>query len=227
MRRLAAWAALTTSFALTGQADAGRILLDRVAVRFAAPDIGGTRSPRFIYERTLAFEARLEALADSQRTGSRHTGYRERHVRAALERHVAETLLASLRIDPEPTSAELARLTDAARGLLEQRVGGAHVITDAARAEGIEPREVLAMLRRQARASSYLDRMVAPMLAPSEAELRSVHRAGQTPFTGLTYAEAKGALRRWYVGFRLNQAVAAFFQNARSRVEIVVLDPQR
>lgn len=211
--------------ATAGPARADRVLVDRVAVRFSAPETGGARAPQFIYERTLAFESRIEALADPDRRAT--AAYRERHVRAALERHIAETLLASLRIDPEPTAAELNRLTDAAELMLEQRVGGRRPLADAARAEGIDRGELLRLLRRQARASAYLDRMVAPMLAPSDAELRHAHRSGQTPYGALPYDQVAVALRRWYVGRRLAEALREFFQTARSRLEIVVLDPQR
>ncbi|HEY3595246.1 MAG TPA: hypothetical protein VGL13_15275, partial [Polyangiaceae bacterium] len=71
-------------------------------VRFDAPESGGQAHPQFIFERELAFEARLEALADQGRA-DRSRPYIERHVRAALERHVAEELLAHLAMDPEPT----------------------------------------------------------------------------------------------------------------------------
>ena len=80
-------------------------------------------------------------------------------------------------------------------------------------------------MRRQARSSLYLDRMVAPMLTPSEAELRNIHRSAQTPFRDREFDEIEPALRRWYVGKRLSSALAAFFQNARSRVSITVLSP--
>jgi hypothetical protein len=227
MRRLLALAAL--SFAMAGaiSARANRVLVDRVAVRFSAPETGGVRSPRFIYERMLAFEARLEALSDPDRRGTRVSSYRERHVRAAMERHIAETLLASLHIEPEPSPAELVKTMEAARSMLEQRTGSREAVADAQRAEGIEQRELSALLRRQARASLYLDRMIAPMLAPSDAELRSVHRGGQTPFSALPFEQVAGALRRWYVARRLGEALEAFFQTARSRVNVVVLEPDR
>src|SRR6188768_4357467 len=89
------------------------VVLERAVVRFYAPEIGGVEHPRFIYERRLAFEARLAALADQDRGGDR--GYRERHVSAALERHISEVLLASLRIDPEPSEAALLRQVELAR----------------------------------------------------------------------------------------------------------------
>ncbi|MBI3201999.1 MAG: hypothetical protein HYZ29_10685 [Myxococcales bacterium] len=219
-------AAFLAALSVAASAHADRVGLDRAVVRFSAPETGGVRTPRFIFERTLAFEARVEALADPDRAQARDgRPYRERHVRAALERHVAETLLSSLRIDPEPTERELARQTDAARRMFYARAGGALAVEQAASAEGIDSRELTSILRRQARSSLYLDRMVAPMLTPSEAELRNIHRSAQTPFRDHEFDEIEPALRRWYVGKRLSSALAAFFQNARSRVSIAVLSP--
>lgn len=195
------------------------VLVDRAVVRFHAPDTGGTRSPAFVYQRVLAFEARLEALADGLRA-SDQAPYRERHVTAALERHVAESLLAGLRIDPEPSEAELARQTQSARASLLERVGGEAALGAAARAEGLGVRDVLEMLRRQARASLYLDRMVAPMLDPSDAELEALHRTRRTPFRDLPFEQIRPGLRRWYVAQRLSAAVQSYYQNARGRLTL-------
>ncbi len=71
---------------------AAPVALDRAVVRFEAPETGGALRPQFVYERELAFEARLEALADADRAQG-GAPYLDRHVRAALERHVAEELL--------------------------------------------------------------------------------------------------------------------------------------
>lgn len=197
-------------------------ILDRALVRFSAPETGGSRFPRFVFERVLAFEARLEALADPDRTQSGEP-YRERHVRAALERHIAETLLSSLRIEPEPTAAQMVRQTEAARAILVERVGGLAALAQAAAAEGVDERELLSILRRQARASLYLDRMVTPMLRPSDAELRNLQTSAPAPFRARPFEQVSGALRRWYVARRLSTALATFYQNARSRLEITML----
>jgi hypothetical protein len=214
-------AALTLGPCLIARAaGAEPVLVDRAVVRFSAPELGGVRSPRFILGRLLAFEARLEALADSDRSGG---AYRERHLSAALERHVAETLLAGLRIDPEPTAPELAQQTDAARRLTAERVGGLTALEEAARAEGVSQRELYLIFQRQARASLYLDRMVSPMLAPSDAELRALYRSERTPFRDAPFETILPGLRRWYVSTRLQSALAAYYQNARSRLRIVIL----
>jgi hypothetical protein len=155
--------------------------MDRAVVRFDAPETGGALRPQFVFERELAFEARLEALADSDRAQG-GLPYLERHVRTALERHVAEELLSHLAMDPEPRPEEIARRVVNARAVLEQRVGGAGELASAAEAEGLDSSEVDLLVLREARASLYLDRMVAPMLEPSEAELREVHHSTTNPF---------------------------------------------
>lgn len=223
VRRLRAWvsAASLVSLSVTPPARAQPILIDRTVVRFSAPELGGTRSPRFVSARLLALEARIEALGDPDHTPG--DAFRERHVSAALERHIAETLLAGLHIEPEPKAEELRAQTDAARRLVEERVGGAAALDEAARAEGIGRRELSELFQRQARASLYLDRMVAPMLSPSDAELRALFRNERTPFRDAPFETVLPGLRRWYVSTRLQAALSAYYQNARTRLEIVYL----
>jgi hypothetical protein len=144
-----------------------------------------------------------------------------------MERHIAETLLEGLRIDPEPSETELARQTDVARSMLTERVGGADALAQAQVAEGISAHELSRILRRQARASLYLDRMIAPMLKPSDAELSAEYQTQRARFRGLPYADAVPALRRLHVARRLGAAVAAFYQNARSRLHVTMLDRLR
>jgi len=206
-------------------ASSAAVNIDRTAVRFDAPETGGPAHPRFIFERELAFEARVEALADSDRT-ERRSAFLDRHVRSALERHIAEELLAHLPMDPAPEPAEIARRVVAARAILEQRVGGGAELAKAAGSEGLAPAEVDRLIMREARASLYLDRMVAPMLEPSEAELREVHRSTTNPFRGQRFDEIADPLRRWYVSQRLEGALGAFYQNARARVHVVIVPMQ-
>ncbi len=200
--------------------------VDRIVVRWFAPETGGVTKPQFVFARELSFEARLEALIDPDPDG---VTYRDRHVRAALDRHVAETLLAALPTTPEPKATEIAQRAENARAILEQRAGGGNPaaghdrVLDAAAAEGISSDELDSMLRRQAKASLYLDRMVAPMLEPTETELLALHRTGQTPFSDKPFDDVKERMKRWYVGVRLAQALETYFQNARSRVTIFVV----
>lgn len=202
-----------------GRAQPATTLLDRVVVRWHAPETGGPAKPQFIFERELAFEARLESLADPDPEPG---AYHDRHVRAALERHLAESLLASLPILPPPGAKVIAARAQVAREILEQRVRGRQRLLEAAAAEGIGVAELDVLFQRQARASLYLDRMIAPMLEPSELELRDLWRTGTTPFKDQPFDQVMKPLARWYVGQRLVQALDAYFQNARARVVVSV-----
>jgi hypothetical protein len=91
------------------------------------------------------------------------------------------------------------------------------------RAEGVGQRLVVRIVRRQARASLYLDRMVAPLLLPNRAELRLVH--GRTPFFDRPFEEVEQELERYVVSRRLASAVSDFYRNARARIEVTILRP--
>jgi len=195
-------------------------VIDRVVARFTAPETGGVASPRFIFERELAFEARLEVLSDSGFTPSAAAPYLDRHVRSALERHMAETLLESLEITPEPSPADLQTRMRSARLALVEQVGGEGALRNLLSAEGLAPNELGPLLVRRARASLYLDRMVATMLTPSDTELRIIHRTTRTPFSAQPYEVVAPLLARWYVAQRLNAAVRAFYEGARSRIKV-------
>lgn len=199
------------------------VFVDRAAVRFTAPETGGIDEPQFIFERELSFEARLEALADPGFRATAEAPYLDRHVRAALERHMAEVLLGSLEIHPEPTPVDVDKRVDAARLSLTQQAGGQLALEDAMQAERIGMDEILRLLARRARASLYLDRMIATMLTPSDTELRIVHRTTRTPYSSEPYAAVAPVLARWYVAQRLNVAVRAFYEGARSRIKMTVL----
>ncbi|MEO7037995.1 MAG: hypothetical protein ABI548_28770 [Polyangiaceae bacterium] len=223
MKRAVAAAALCALGFVPRVLHADPVVVDRAVVRFAAPETGGARHPRFVFERELSFEARLEALSDPDRGALGDAPYRERHVTAALDRHIAETILGTLRIDPEPSAAELEHQSQLAHRMLSDRAGGEDALDAARRAEGISAREFGRLLAQKARASLYLDRMVTPMLEPSEAELRSLHKSTSTPFADAPFDTIRPALLRWYVSRRLNTALSSFFENARSRIDVTVL----
>lgn len=208
---------------LGGSLGAEPVSVDRAVVRFEAPETGGALHPRFVFERELSFEARLEALSDPDRASLVDAPYKERHVTAALDRHVAETILGALRIEPEPTAPELDRQSQLAHRMLADRAGGEDALDAARRVEGISEREFARLLQQKARASLYLDRMVTPMLAPSDAELRSLHKSTNTPFKNAAFDTIRPALLRWYVSRRLNAALASFYENARSRIDLTIL----
>lgn len=197
--------------------------LDRVAVRWHAAATGGVERPQFIMARQLAFEARIEALAESGARPGAEFG--DKHVRAALQRHVAETILATLPVTPAPTPKEIAGYAEEARRILEEQVGGRQALNSAADAEGLSAEELNAWLRRRARASWYLDRMVAPMLRPSDIDLREAHQRGESPYTGQRYEDVEEPLRRWYISTRLARAVDTYFRSIRAKVTIRLVVP--
>ena len=197
-----------------------RAFVDRVAVRFWSPETGGSSRPRFITERELAFEARLEALGEDSNFGNAGV-YQERHVRAATERHVAEELLSSLMIEHGTDPRDLPKLVLRARAALVDRVGGPPAFEGAMAAEGIDEGEVEALLRRQVRAAIYVDRSITTILRPTEEDLREVFRTDAHPYKGMKLDDVRERFQRWLVGERLRQAESGFLQAARTRVKIV------
>ena len=191
-------------------------------VRFTAPETGGVAAPRFVLERVLAFEARLEALMDPAHRGDRARPYTETHVRVALERHIAESLLSSLSIEPAPAKITIEAQMELARTMLTHQVGGEENLRSAARAEGIDTQELRRLFRRRALASLYLHHMVAPMLAPQDSQLRELYP--KSPFANQPFETVKPELRRMFIGRALGEAVTAFYQNARSRLRVTILD---
>ncbi len=225
---LVALSAMTASHPGRAETPPGHAVVDRAVVRFYAPETGGTAHPSFIDERTLAFEARLEALAEgADQVGP---GYQERHVRAALEHHLGEELLASLAhkliegspLAKRPGEAELARVADGLGAAWFERLGGRAQVDAAAAAEGLDATEVGAILQRQTLAAWYIDRAISPVLRPSEEQLRDVFRTSAHPYSGHPFDEVRAPLERWFVLERVRVAEGAFFQATRSHVVVVV-----
>ena len=194
--------------------------LDRVVVRWHSRATGGVTKPRFVTARELAFEARLQALGDGVAPTS---PYKNKHVRAAIQHHIAESILASLPVQPKPTPKQIGSYAETARVVIEQRIGGRSVLNRAANREGIDSDELNALLRRRARASWYLDKMVAPMLKPSDIDLREVHRRGETPYTKQAFELVAQPLRNWYVATRLAAALDTYYRSIRSRVTVQLI----
>ena len=226
----AAFAQAGPSAEPVAKAESGVETIDRVAVRWYSRDVGGVRKPQFIFARELAFAARIEALTDPIVLP---TAYTDKHVRSAIERHITETVLASLPVEPKPTPKQVATYAEAARGHMLLLIGdgnaatGANKLDEARRAEGITNEELDRLLRRRARASWYLDKTIAPMLKASELDLRDVHRRGETPFTDQPFEDVEEQLRRWYTSTRLATALDRYFRNARTRIEMFVIAPPK
>jgi hypothetical protein len=224
----AALVAIAVTRPARGETPPGHAVLDRAIIRFYAPETGGTAHPSFIDERTLAFEARLEALAEGADQGG--PGYQERHVRAALEHHLGEELLESLAhklIEGSPSAkrpgeVELAHVAEGLGAAWFERLGGRARVDAAASAEGLDATEVGAILQRQTLAAWYIDRAISPVLRPSEEQLRDVFRTSEHPYSGRPFDEVRASLERWFVLERVRVAEGAFFQATRSHVVVVV-----
>jgi hypothetical protein len=219
-------AALVSSLALAAP-------VDRVVIVFDAPETGGPAEPQLVFARELAFEARLEALASGEPLLDDRGFIAERHVQSALDRHIATELLAHLPLerdlrvgrdacdDPDAPldESDLERRTKIARAVVTARARGAEGLRTAAEAEGVGETEVSRLLRREAMAARYLDVMVTPMLAPSDAELRDLQRA--TPsLRERPFDVVRCDLRRAIVSARLGAALAAFRQSSQARVHV-------
>lgn len=206
--------------------------VDRLFVLFDAPETGGSAKPLGIFERELAFEARIEALAVGESAIDGEGKYAPRHLRAALDRHIASALLASLPVEQlsaiprDPCDGPVESMADdterglaVSRGLLLSRIGGATKLNEAAVAEGIGEAEIARLVRREALAARYLDRMVTPMLAPTNLELREAYRA-PNPYRSKPFDAVRCELRRWVLAGRLSAALSEFLQSSRSRVRL-------
>lgn len=236
MRRLRALAAAACCAAALAPAAARATIIDRVLYIFEAPETGGAAAPRTVFERELAFEARIEAAAAGEPLLDAGGSYAARHLRGALDRHIATDLLAHLPVEAErdrrlgvhpcdvatrpPDAEDLENRMRLARAVLSQRVKGSANLRAAQEAEGLNDYELQRLLRREALAARYLDLMVTPMLAPSDAELRELLRSSGNPFHGKPFDKARCDLRRWVIGQRLGAALGAFLQSSRARVRL-------
>jgi hypothetical protein len=227
-RAMAVAAALGVLLPSLRNAQGAPSVVDRTVARFFSPETGGAEYPRFVFERTLAFQARLAAMATTP--DGIGESYGERDVREALELNIAQEILSSLAdkviADSPPTKRpsadELATIARDLGGALAERLGGRQRIDAAARAERVEPSEVEAMVHREAMAAWYIDRTVSPLLHISEEQLRVVFRSAAHPYRGQPFEQVRGPLEHWFVAERLRATESAFLQAARSRVRIIL-----
>ncbi len=223
-RRTLAHAAAAAAIALaalvgSAAAHADEVVLDATAVRFYAPETGGAKKPQFITQRVLSFQAAVEAKSEDRE----NVGVQDRHVRAAIDRLVVEGVLAALPLERTPDAREIASVVAVLRAGVAARVGGDDVLAAAAAAQGLAPEEVDQIFVRRARAALYADRLLRPILYPSEEQLREVFRTAPHPYRGQRFEAVKSFLGAWYVDERLRGALTAFLQSARARIRVVPL----
>jgi hypothetical protein len=217
---LAAFLVCASDVRAQGDVPTVYVTADAVAVRFSAPDMGGPAQPRFITRRQLSFEARLYALEEDPQ-GVLQT----RHLRAAIEAHIADEMLAALAKsalgDRAPDAASVSKTVEQLRASLEQRIGGRAALEHACKLDGIDAHEFDALLEKQARAALYIDRAISPILAITEDQLRDTYRTTSHPFRARHFDDCREDLGRWLVLERFRSAEQAYLQTARSRVVII------
>ena len=222
MTARARWIVLAAALVLSSApALAEPVVVDRVAVRLVSPETGGSARPRFFTEREVAFFARLEAAVDRAEIGSAE--YPERYVRAAVDRLAARTMLASLLIQRGTEPPDLPRLAADARAELADRLGGEDALRALMQKESLADAELDRLLRTQVRAAWYVDRVITPIHAVNEDQLREAHRSALHPYRGAKFEDVRGRLRRWVTVERLRAAELEFLQGARSRIKIVAV----
>ena len=133
-------------------------------------------------------------------------------------------MLVRLPLEPEPDANALLRVATMLRAAVADRVGGDDVLERAAKAEGLELRELDAAFVREARAALYVERTITAVLYPSDDALRDVYRTTAPPYRQKRYEDARELLERWFALERLRAMEATFLQGARSRVKITFLD---
>ncbi len=202
-----------------GNAAAGS-LVDRAFVRYVSPETGGGARPRFLTEHEVALFARIEALIED---GGVNGDFLDRFGRVAVDRVIAEDMLAALQVERGIEPPELPKLTREARETLEARVGGADALASALKAEGISDLELETVMRRRARATYYADRTLASIVKPPEEELYNAFRTLTHPYRTMKYEEARQRFARWYAYERLRTLEIDFVQSARSRLLVTYL----
>ncbi len=220
MRAASAIAALVFAGPLLALADGTppHVTVDAVAVRFFAPDTGGPAHPRFITQRELSFEARLLALEDDPQGV-----VQARHVRAAVDSHLADEMVSSLPNEHAPDAATLLTTIEVFRTAIEQRVGSRAAIDHALKTDGITEAELRTILQRQALAALYFDHALTPILAYTDDQLHETYTTTSHPFRARRFDDCKNDLARWLLVERFRSAEQGYLQTARSRVTLSYL----
>lgn len=195
-------------------------LVDRAFVRYVSPETGGGARPRFLTEHEAALFARIESLIEE---GGSSGDFLDRFGRVAVDRVIAEDMLAALQVEGGVEPPELPKLTREARETLEARVGGEGALRGAMKAEGISDLELETVMRRRARATYYADRALAPIIKPPEEELYNAFRTLTHPYRTMKYEDARQRFARWYAYERLRTLEIDFVQSARSRLLVTYL----
>jgi len=192
-------------------------IVDRVVARWRLAVPGSRGRTRAIFERELAFDARLDGLASGLEPGA---PIGDRALRVALGRRVATELLDALPLDDAPSPRAIGERAEMLRALLAARVGGEARLASAMLEEGVGVAELDARLRRSARAAFVIERTQGRALEPTEDELRELASAERARNLRDDQARSLDALRAHVVHRRLADALDAVYQRARPRLSI-------
>jgi len=200
-------------------------VIDRVVARFSDPESGqASGAIRFVMMRELVVDAWLVAY-ERAAPGSKPTGFDEKQLRAALERHVIEEVL-SERLGETIAESVIDKRAIEARTALELAVGTGRIEQAVASANGGAVSggtvELASILRRRARAEIYLELAISQPVDVSETDLRAAYAKPPSPLMGKTFEEAAPALRIALRSARLRDASQAYYQAVRGRLKLEI-----
>ena len=190
--RAAAGSIAIVAFAwFPSESAAAPLILDRTVARFNDPEASeASAALRFVMMRELIVESWLTAYEKTP--NSSPPNYDDKHLRAALERHVIEAVLGDRPLLPS-AEKRVDKAAAEARLVATIAVGGETRLKEALeRATGVAGGgavELDSILRRRARAELYLETAVATPVQPSDAELRAAYAKAPEILTSKPYDE--------------------------------------
>ena len=209
-------------------------VLDRVVARFSDPESGDAAGGlRFVMMRELILEAWLAAY-EKAAPGETPTGFDDKDLRNALERHVIEEVL-SERLPSSTPASKITAGVDHARLALRIAVSDASATSSSApgrigeilsKASGGVPSggaaELESILLRRARAEAYLELAVAEPVDVTEGELRAAWAHPPKMLEGMDFEQAVPTLRVLVRAARLREAAQAYYQAVRARLHLEI-----
>lgn len=230
MRRLAAGViALAAICAADGgrPAAAAKLVADRTVARFQDPEASDAgKAQRFVFQRELVIEAWLVAYERAP-LSTAPTAYDDKSLRAALDRHLIDEILASRPLPPKH-EARVVAATVVARKVLEEAVGGAERLNAALtgafghKVNAPEVAELDTIVRRRARAEIWLEVAVAPPIEPTIVELAAFHPKSPELVAKAPFDAER--VRPHARAARLREFANTYLQLVRSKLQLEILE---
>lgn len=206
---------------------AAKLVAERTVARFQDPEASdASMAQRFVFERELLIEAWLVAYERAPLSAA-PTAYDDKSLRAALDRHLIDEVLATRPLPPKHEARVLAA-TLVARKVIEDSVGGAERLNAALtgafgrKVTAPEVAELDIIVRRRARAEIWLEVAVAPPIEPTLVELAAFH-----PKTPELIAKAPfdaERVRPHARAARLREFANTYLQLIRSKLQLEILE---